>query len=376
MHITWHAFDLRTGRRGPRLHTRQMGSVSRIIGEATETALDVLIWDADTGASRPGWQSGTMPGRSTLVALDENDEPVWEGMVYRRIGNASESVQVQLVTLEAYLDRRFVSNAAYTFTEQAFIAKGLIDSVATDGVSFTVVAAATGVYRDREYFDDEDKTVLSVLQELAGVDKGIEFTAVPVWTDDTHTRLRRELRIASRIGHAAAEPNALFKMPGSIVDFSYVEDYSADNGANAVTATSSGEGESRPESQQHIVRGALDNGWVRFDRRFSPSTSITDVTTLNAHARAEVLQTWNGLTELTLEANLDAAPQLGKEWDLGDDVGVVLTCPRFPARRNADEALVPGYQGVVRAVGYEVDYDARRIRPRLLEAQPVDVETL
>lgn len=369
--VTWHSFDLRTGTRGQQLAVQANGNPSRILCTATELELIVRIWER--GAELPGWYEATLPGRTMIVALDENETPIWGGMVYRRISTGSSWATLSTVTLEAYFDRRYVKDHSYTLTSQTVIADGVIGDATTDGVELIVDAASSFRLQDRQYFEDEDKTVLAALQELVDVEAGIEYTIDLSWADETRSVLERIVRIADRIGTGSAAPTASFSMPGSVTDFSYIEDYSADNGANAVQAISSGEGDSRPESKWMT---AVVPGWVRYERKITPSTSITDPAVLDLHARAEVLQTWDGMNELTLEAHADTAPRIGTDWHLGDDVGVTLTCPRFPERMDADGAVVPGYQAVVRAVGWELDLEARRIKPRLLEAQPVDVEEL
>lgn len=389
--VSWHSFDLRTGRRGSRLVTDELGSVSRILNEATETTIDVRIWR--DGATVPDWEAATEPGVVMLVAIDDDTEqPIWGGMCYRRVSNLGqdESVTLNLVTLEAYLDRRY-ANDDFTFTgadQVSQIAHDMIASTLAEGVLFTIDAPYSNWKRDRTYLLDEDKTILSILNELADVENGIEFTVDLAWADgDTHMVLDRIIRIRDRVGTAylgnfgteSDSPVAVFHMPGSVTDFQYVEDYSAEAGANAVMAVSSGEGDDRPESAIHIALDVVI-GWggsmPRFEKRFTPSTSITDTGTLDDHARDELQQTWDGTNELTLEAYLDTAPRLNSDWFLGDDVGVSLTCPRFPERTNSDNEVVPGYQANVRCIGWEIDLDERRVKPRLLEAREVEVETL
>jgi hypothetical protein len=386
--VSWHSFDLRSGRRGPRVVTRQLGQVERILNEATETTLDVQIWR--DGASVPDWDSSTLPGRVMLVAVDENDQPIWGGMVYRRVANGGEWVTLSLVTLEAYFDRRYI-NSDVTFTNQdqvSVIAHDVIATTLAYGIDFTVDAPYSNWLRDRTYLVDDDKTVLSVLQELAGVENGIEFTVDLAWADgDDHMVLDRIVRIRNQLGTAylgstgteSDRPIAIFHMPGSVVDFQYLEDFGPEFGANAVVAVSSGEGDTRPESFRHIARNIVAGFgglWAMFEKRFTPSTSIIETDTLDAHASRELQQTWNGMNELTLEANLDTAPRVNSDWFLGDDVAVSLTCPRFPERVNSDGETVPGYQANVRCIGWSIDFDARRLIPRLLETHEVEVEEL
>lgn len=366
MEITWHAVDLRTGRRGQQLTTAEQGTVGRIIGEPTDLSGLSVACEID-GEAVVGWEAATLPGRMMLVACDPDDAPIWGGMVIRRRSDASTWVQLDLTTCEAYFDRRYVTDRSFVATAQGAIVSGVITGdVVPTGISFTV-DADSAAQRDRDYLADEDKTVLTVLQELSSIEGGVEFTVDLEWDAD-HTTLSRIVRVRDRIGTAAANPVGRFEMPGNVVGFEYVEDYSSDNGANDVLATSSGEGDARPTSAHMVAQDLLDNGWARYERRISPSTSITDTDVLDAHAREELAQTQDGLAELTLEVDLSNGwPLPWSDFHLGDDVAVALTCPRFPEALDANGALAPGYARNVRCAGWEVDLDAGRLKPRLLE---------
>lgn len=366
----WHAFDLTTGRRGGRVATDKLGQVGRRIGEPTDLSGLAVRIDPATD-----WQAATEPGRAMLALLDEaNEQPLWAGLVLRRRSTAGDWVTVDLATHEAYFDRRYTGDHTYTTTDQALIASGVIGDATTEGVAMILDAPQVGPRRDRTYADDEDKTVLSVLDELAGIIDGIEWTVDLRWADNAaRTALERVVRVRRRLGVANDFPPAVFAMPGAVTDFDYLEDYTSEYGANEVQATSSGEGDTRPESSR--MRSLLP-GWPLYQRRFTPSTSITSKDVLDSHARAELTQTWDGLKQLTLTARASAAPKVGEAWSLGDDVAVQLTCPRFPARVNADGALVAGYAGVARAVGWGLDLDADTVEPLLVEVTETDVEAL
>lgn len=374
---TWHSFDLRTLRRGPELTVQELPALSRMVGEPTDVSgLAVLCYDtlaetsddglATTAGAVPGWQEATLPGRTMLVALNESQTPIWGGMVLRRRSDAGAWVTLDLVTLEGYFDRRYVKDHDYVETTQGAIVSGVITGdVIPTGVPFTVDANSP-TKRERTYFEDEDKTVLSVLQDLMGVEGGPEFTVDLQWADGDQTRLDAVVRVRDRIGAAHPLP-ARFDMPGPVTAFTYTEDYGADNGANDVLATSSGEGSLRPTSQHQVATDLLAAGWARFERRFTPSTSIVETDTLDDHARAELAETRDGLTQLTLVAHLDTAPRVGDDFDLGDDVTAVLTCPRFPAYIGPDGGWVPGFTRTLRCIGWEIDYQERQLTPTLVE---------
>lgn len=368
MQVRWASFDIRTGKRGAEVRTRKLGTAGRFIGEPTTTDLEVLCWDEVLQQAWPDWAHSSEPGRMGLVALDEHDNPLWSGHLTKRVSGKDVWVKVGLATVEAYLDRRYVGDHTFTGADLATIFTTLIgDATADGGALITVDAPATGLLHDRTYYAADDKTVLSAITELMGIQNGLEFTADPEWTDDTHTVLRHVMRTRPRLGVASTHPAVSFRLPGNITDFTYTEDYSKDHGANAVMATSSGEGETRPQSALRL--GQLPS-WPRYERRVTPSTSITEIATLNAHADAELAQTWDGLKELELTARLDETthPAL---WSLGDDLYVEITAPRFPARIDTNGALVPGYTATIRAMGWAIDFDALSITPRVIELSEV-----
>lgn len=374
--ISWHSFDLRSGRRGPRLITQSLGQVQRIIGEPSDGSQTVLWYDATRETSSdgrpttagliPGIEAATLPGRVMLVALDDDtEEPAWAGMVTRRRSDQGSWVGLDLVTLEGYFDRRYVKDHTYTQTAQGAIIEGILTADASSTGAYFVVDAQAPTPRDRTYADDDDKTVLSVMQDMMGVVNGAEFTVDLQWGNAEHTLLQPVVRIRERIGTASAHPPQ-FTQPG-VTAFSYVEDYTSENGATDVLATSSGEGDTRPESAHHTALDLINGGWPLFEYRYSPSTSITETDTLDAHADSTLTEVRNGLAELTLTARLGAVPMPGVDFHLGDDVAVALTSARFPERTSPDNYPIPGYEKTVRCIGYAVDYDANTVEPRLVE---------
>jgi hypothetical protein len=364
---TWHAVDLKTGKRGPQLRVKTRGQVSRIIGEQTDTQGEVLCWDKEQNAAVPEWSQWTEPGRMLALLVDDDDRPIWGGVILRRIPNETEWVPIAMSTLEHYLDRRYSGAFTFAGTDQATIASTLVQATVTNtGVPFVSAVTATGQLRDRTYLDSEDKTTLSLLTDLVNIQNGIEFTVDLEWTDNTNTVLRYVFRVGTRIGAATAVPTR-FEHPGPVQRFTVPQDYTRENGANDVMAVSSGEGDARPKSAHWVDTAKLAAGWVRYEKRWTPSTSITEIPTLDAYGAAELERQRNGLTELSLVANLDTCPRLNADWWLGDDITAALTAPSLPAQRDIDGNWVPGYEKRVRVVGWSIDLDARTLTPNLRE---------
>jgi hypothetical protein len=364
---TWHAVDLLTGKRGPQLQMGQRGRVSRILGEPTDSQNTVLCWDEERGQETPEWRNWTTPGRMMTVLVDPDDRPIWGGVILRRVTDETEWVSIAMSTLEHYLDRRYSGNLSFTNVEQSTIAATLAGAaVANGGVPFTIDAKPSGITRVRKYLDSEDKTVLSLMADLMNVDNGVEFTVDLDWVDPGHTTLGYFLRIAAHIG-AQNDLPVRFDHPGPVQRFSVTEDYTRENGANDVLAVSSGEGNARPQSIHWEDSSSLGSGWVRYERRWTPSTSIVSQNVLDDHAIRELRRVRKGLNEISLIADLDTCPRLNADWWLGDDIRATITSLAFPERRTADGVLRPGYERIVRVVGWEMDLDARTLTPSLRE---------
>jgi hypothetical protein len=261
-----------------------------------------------------------------MILLDSDVvNPLWGGLVTQRTRGSGDTVDLALATLESYFDRRFVGDVTYPATGQnAIVADIVTKYVATGalgGIPIRVVqVGGAGTLRDRTYLDADDKTVYSCLTELAGVIGGPEWTIE--WEHQSSPeRYTPVLYVGARIGTpvmAGLAPAAVFDLPGCVTDATYIEDYSAGKGANSVIASSSGVAGARPQSPAQI---AVDDGRPTYEARFAPSTDITLTATLTDHAARMLSSVAQGSTALTLSAAVAAAPKLGTDWVLGDDVG-------------------------------------------------------
>lgn len=352
--LSWRSVNLRDGRVLSYLPDLSVGAVSQAIGAYSSATATLPVPTAPEG-----WERATLPGAVALVLTDDAQDgttpvPLWGGMISRRVRDLGDTVSLSLATLEAYFDRRFVGDATYTATGQHTIVSGVVEGFVNDGtIDFRVAVAAAGVARDRAYLDAEDKTVYSVLTELMGVDGGPEW--VVTWEHQSAPeRFTPVLTTADRIGVspiAGLMPAARFSAPGAVIAASFAEDYAAGKGANDVMATSTATADVRPQSPR---QSAADGDRPTFEHRFTPSTSITEVATLTAHAQAALAQMASGGRSLSLTAVWDDAPRLGRDWSIGDDLGYVLggldsdgvdTVPAFPG----------GLSGVARAWGWEIN---------------------
>ncbi len=294
------------------------------------------------------WRTATREYAAVIICLaDDTVTPLWGGVITERTTDETDDVTLSLTTIEAYMDRRYVGNQTFTNTDQNYIVQMLVDWYAGPPVGIPIrvqIVGPAGQLRTRNYLDTDDKTLYAVLSELTAVIGGPEWTIGWECVNNLYTPV---LYVGNRIG-AAVTPglgaNAVFNMPGPVTKAKLVESYTSGNGANDVMATSSGTGNARPQSPR-VEPNAGYIGRPIIEARFTPSTSITDVATLTAHAQSAVAVTQNGTMALTISAARQDAPMLGTDWNLGDDIGYDLTAKAWPN----------GLTGTARAIGWQLD---------------------
>lgn len=351
---TYLACDLRTGRIAEELPAlAPSGALSRRMGGMTNASFSLAL----DGAPRE-WEAATDPARTLIVAVDSlTGLPVWSGIPLPRVGGSSNSVTLTTATPEGYLDRRY---AAYSGTavDLATAMEGVCAPLLTEAPPFVFDTTATGVTVDYTVLDEEDKSVLSCLQELDGLSEVGEWTVDTVWADAAQTRVQLMLRIKPSIGIQAVHPEATFELPGAISEYTLTESYERGKGATSVIARGEGQGADRVSSSEHVATAQIASGWCRWEHRYQPAQGITDVAQLEAHAAQALALLARGSRAWTLQAVASAAPRLGSAWGLGDSVALVVErSPRHPS----------GVSAVARVFGWDIDPGADRVTPILLE---------
>lgn len=342
----------------------QIKSAARTLGRYESTTATLPI------ATAPGdWEFFTEPGIGAIIVVSQRVDdsnypiddpvPIFGGLIVRH-SRSVDSVELSLATPEAYFDRRYTGDKNYVATGQNLIIKDLLDDfVLADGPDFRIeLLDVSASSRDREYKDQDDKTVYSVMTDLMSVAGGPEWT---VGWEFQHNpeRVTPVVYVGSTIGTQVADglsPLATFEMPGCVTDFEFIHDYSSDAGANYITATSSGQGDSRP---QVSVSNLSDTHRPKYEYRYSPSTSIKDIGTLAGHATSALGRMRPGAKSLSLTALSDLAPQLGVEWDIGDEVGYSIGTHEGGVLQDSDYSItLPGLvdaEGSYDPVGMVID---------------------
>lgn len=312
----------------------------------------------------PDWQQAIAAGVSVLAMYDEDDEQrsiQWAGYItHDDPDSARDAVDLNLTTLEGYLDRRYVGDITYAVTNgwqrdtviADLVAKYVNTAGSIPGVPIQVVQCSSGgpaLTVDLVLQNADNATVLTRINELIG-QYGGEFAIEWTWAADGKT-LVPVLFVGDHIGTASSTgvPSVTLEQPGPILSVRYPTDYSAGAGANICTAYSSGQGKVTPYSPTQQVADFA--GRPAFEDRFQPKASEPDVATLTKYAQQRLAVLSPGAQPLTvtlaLEA-LSAGRRFGLDWAIGDDLGwAVDPCKAFPQ----------GLSGVGRVIAAEFTDD-------------------
>jgi len=294
------------------------------------------------------WITATEKKAATVICLaDDTTTPLWGGWVINRTTDETDFIQLDLATIESYFDSRDVGDESFTGWDQNLIVQYLVNKYGggADGIPIRVqIVGGVGMLRDHSWADSGDKTLYSVLGELSGLIGGPEWTVGWEVVGNLYTPV---LYVGTRIGNAVSAglgPNATFNLPGPVQKAKLVESYSSGQGANNVMATSSGAGTARPQSPPQTPTDGYGDR-PRIDFRWSPGTSITTIDDLTTHAQRALAAMKDGSSALTITASRLEAPQVGKDWGIGDDVGFDLTT----------KAWSTGLKGTARIMGWQLD---------------------
>lgn len=353
--LSWLAVSLVDGRPVCDLPYLQADSLEYRLMEGTTQQL-LLPYDRLPA----NWEDATLPGGVAYI-LTQDEQPVWGGLlvgVHEDL--AGTGLELKVDTVETYLERCPTGSLSYRGQGQTLIVADIVEKAAVDGMRNCLQAGyePSMMFRDREYKDTDDKSVLSAIQELAGVEGGPEWGHW--WSLEPDGSYR--CVIASADHYGSVEPVTEFSV-SQMTGFSRDLDASGTALANRVRAVSTADGDVRPSSP-----------WVEYDDparpvwplSYTPSTSITDVSTLEAHARRRLASRWRGTTTHSIDLDLLSAPRLGAEWRPGDTV-------RWDAA--GAESLLPGDTGgIARVIGYRISFTGSWTLTPILQEGAKDYE--
>lgn len=354
--LDWYGCDLRSGRIVEELRGLSCSQpLTRKLGESTTSNLSLPL----AGAPR-SWEAATVPGRTMLVAVDRlTQQPLTAGLVLTRAGGTDAALSIGIASPEAYFDRRYVGTGEFFGIDQATILTTTGAPLLVQAPPFQFDAPATGVMATYEVSDGDDRTILSVWQELMDQDGGPEFTVDVAWTTDgTSFTLPIRIRPANGVGTVNPAPMAVFDLPGCISSYTLTESYEAEKGATSVRAYGDGEGDARLTSDDHTADMLLAAGYPLIEYRYTPASATTDPAALDASAAGTLAAMAAGSTVWDVTATASAAPRLGRDFALGDSIGVqITTSPRHPF----------GASTVARCWSWSLDPGADTVQPILVE---------
>lgn len=322
-----------------------------VLAELTELQLSRLLYRFEESTSETAllpwhnicrnWSEATMPYQ-VAVLLVRGETVLWGGIVVKRERSlGGEGVSLTLVTVEHYLDSVHVGDHSYSNRDQCEIVSDLVSStLASHRFNLLVEASPSGIRRDRNYERESDKTLLSVLQELANVLNGPEWCTM--WRRLDDGRYTPVLKVADHIGSSTV----VTTFDESVMtSFTVTEDYTSGYGANWVLAVSTADAGDRPQSD---VMAVSQSNRPVVEYVFQPSSSITNKDTLDAHAQSTLLQMMDGTRTVKMGLSLLAAPMIYQEWQPGDLISWDIDDSR---------GFFTGFSnGSARIVGYEIDF--------------------
>lgn len=307
------------------------------------------------------WNEATMPYQSAILLIRDKTV-LWGGIVVKRERSLeSAGVTLTLATVEHYFDSVHVGNHSYSNRDQCDIVKDLVTStLAGHRFNLLVEAAPSGIRRDRNYAAESDKTLLSVLQELANVLNGPEWCTM--WRSLDDGRYQPVLMVADHVGSLTV---ATTFDESVMTSFTVTEDYTSGYGANWVLAVSTADAGERPQSDVMTV-DQPDRPVV--EHVFQPSSNITNKATLNAHAQSTLLQVADGTRTIKMGLSLLDAPMICQEWQPGDLISWNIA---------DEEGFFAGFnKGSARIIGYEIDFTGVWTVTPLLQDEVTDAEQI
>lgn len=319
--LTWLACAATTGEVIAELPGLTVSGALQQVVNAYSTASAVLpIVDG----APPEWLAATEPNAAYLVLLADG-EPVDGYLVTKRDSSEDDVVTLGLASVTAYFDRRFVGDETFTGAEPTQIVADLVETYVADSLPIIVEAAASDYSLNRTYRDADDKSVLSVVNEISALRHGPEWAVQ--WRQSTlgdRVTYVPVLIVADRLGVEPLDglsPAVTFDLPGAVAAIQYAEDYASGQGANVVRAVSTVQANQRPESPDQID---IPTGHLRVEARVQPATSMTSVSELTDHAESALERMREGAQEWVITLNAETAPRFGLDWWLGDVISVVV----------------------------------------------------
>lgn len=371
----YYSCDLPTGRLNARLPLVPNGAMTR---ELSGVGTGTFTLPLNNPETPDDWEGCTTPKRSTIVA-EMNGQIVWYGIIGSRKRDSSDEIELNCSTIESFFESRYVDWKFGPYMEHdimEILADLINHSQHTQGIAINpdqflpdpeseILRFSAGVpyfptsnvtLSHEAYDRSKDQRILDMIDELAGLANGVEWTLTTNWAEDPQVRrvLCTVVANTPRIGAIRDNPEWVFEAPGNVVEWEIFEDYSDGKYANTVVAGGEGEGDDRIMSTSGVAQDtlALEFGAPLMEYRYA--TQLSNLPAVNDAAVGTLSTVKYGTVTAKLKIRADDYP-LTTGWGLGDTCRLKLRGGGYPN----------GYNKLWRIVGWNVDPMSETIEPIL-----------
>ena len=308
---------------------------SQALNSAGTLSASILLSGQDPASNAT---NATIPARC-VVYVDRNGIIVWGGIIWNRSYNSvNQHITITAREFESYFERRRISDTvSYYNTDQLTVAQALLNTAQAQqygNIGVKVGTELSGVLIARTYYNYEQKSVLSAIQDLSKTGNGLAgstgFDFAIDCAYDGYGGISKTLNFGyPRIGtpYSATNPAApVFLFPaGNMVEYEYPEDGSLV--ANRINATGAGSNEGK------LIYNATDtskltSGWPLLEDMVAYN-DVIDSTLVQALATGQVSAVSYPPVTMKVVANPSEDPVFGS-YRIGDDARIQIVDDRFP----------------------------------------------
>lgn len=333
--------------------TQTLNASGTLTGSVLLSGVDAALQNVD---------AATIPAR-TAIYVDRDGVLVWGGIIWSREYNStSQTLSISAQTFDSYFNRRRITKTqVFSNTDQFSIAQNLIttaQAVTGGNINVVVPTSLSGRLVSRTYYNYEQKTVLSAIQDLSkagaanntlpGFDFSFDCTyngsGVPIITFNMFYPRQGAVYSSSN----ASAPVLDFPS-GNVLEYSYLEDGSL--AANYLYI--SGGGSNEGKLLQAVSNASLvAAGWPLLEDNYNYSDMVS-TTQLNNLGAGHLAAVGTPPATLTIITPPYVNPVLGS-YIVGTDFRIRIVDSRFPAGIDTTYRLIainvsPGEAGPERS---------------------------
>jgi hypothetical protein len=294
----------------------ESASFSHILNAPGACGLTIPLRSNKPGNVATLTESSFAPAR-TSIFVSRDDVLLWGGILWSVDADVEQNALTANATgFHSYFRKRLLRiDKTYAATEQVDIAVDLLDyAIAQPGGMVpvtTTTAAATGVTRDRTYWEYERKNIGELIEQLSAVQNGFDFRYEPRWDGSS-----LGVNFVVSYPRTGRNTDIVLELGANVELLSLTND--GTQMANQVDALGGGQGPDTP------IRTARDTSILSTYPLLEDVTSHTDVIsgdTLQEHAEARLDSGRRAIKIPTVRLSKGSIPGLG-DYVIGDQVRV------------------------------------------------------